>query len=447
MKFTDEQLMLYADGNLDKKTTSQIDKALKKDKKLFDRILTFKLANEAMFDFLAEQETMSDTFFQELQQTEKETIQRQAPVQSREQPSLISRFIKGVMNFDPLPTGFASAAAAAFALVITFQVQTSNNENLARDFFASMERKERYSQKDTAERRAIVVANIKDLASKIVTRGDFQEVNEDDIVDNINDETALKMIINSENDMTCSLPKKGFLANNSKVEVKFTAPFKGSFNLLYKDATGKKSSAFSRPNILVDSGQVRAFTSTVKPPFGEEYLQYILKKKPDDGGKIETGLFEFTTIDKTENFFSKFQDIEFIKKPRSIFSRRTSIETTRYNIGLNSLSVTDFGTTDLSDVDKNIMPAIWEKDGLVFIDITGDDFANIVSTTLPDNLSTVLIVDRNGNQKKDALITSLKASDGQIFYQWLLDENEDGKADLLANDCDGNWELDQIFPL
>ena len=29
MKFTDEQLMLYADGNLDKKTTSQVEKALK----------------------------------------------------------------------------------------------------------------------------------------------------------------------------------------------------------------------------------------------------------------------------------------------------------------------------------------------------------------------------------------------------------------------------------
>ena len=45
------------------------------------------------------------------------------------------------------------------------------------------------------------------------------------------------------------------------------------------------------------------------------------------------------------------------------------------------------------------------------------------------------------------MITPFKIADGRIFYQWLLDENEDGKVDLLANDCDGNWELDQIFPL
>ena len=183
MKFTDEQLMLYADGTLDRKTTSEIEKALKKDKKLFDRILTFKLANEAMFDFVEEQETMSSEFFKELQQTEKKTLEQQTEKKKPGSESIVSRFIKGVMNFDPLPTGFASAAAAGFALIITFQVQTSNNENLARDFFASMERTDSYTETDKQKRETIVVANIKEYASEVITRGDDKEITEDNIAD------------------------------------------------------------------------------------------------------------------------------------------------------------------------------------------------------------------------------------------------------------------------
>ena len=166
MKFTVEQLMLYADGTLDRKTTSEIEKALKKDKKLFDRILTFKLANEAMFDFVEEQETMSSEFFKELQQTEKKTLEQQTEKKKPGSESIVSRFIKGVMNFDPLPTGFASAAAAGFALIITFQVQTSNNENLARDFFASMERVDSYTETDKQKREQLLLLILKSMHPK-----------------------------------------------------------------------------------------------------------------------------------------------------------------------------------------------------------------------------------------------------------------------------------------
>ena len=111
------------------------------------------------------------------------------------------------------------------------------------------------------------------------------------------------------------------------------------------------------------------------------------------------------------------------------------------------MKVTAFGQTKLADLSENIKPAIWEKNNSIFIDVTGDSFANIVSINLQGNEGSILTIDRNGNQQIDAIITPFKIADGRIFYQWLLDENEDGKVDLLANDCDGNWELDQIFPL
>ena len=51
--------------------------------------------------------------------------------------------------------------------------------------------------------------------------------------------------------------------------------------------------------------------------------------------------------------------------------------------------------------------------------------------------------------RKVSIFTLWKAVKELIcsIYQWLLDENEDGKPDLLANDCDGNWIIDQIFPV
>ena len=154
----------------------------------------------------------------------------------------------------------------------------------------------------------------------------------------------------------------------------------------------------------------------------------------------------FETIDTSANKFASVRPQEFIKSP-PLFSRKTSIKTKGTNIDIKALKVTAFGQTELADVSENIKPAIWEKNNSIFIDVTGDSFANIVSINLQGNEGSILTIDRNGNQQIDAIITPFKIADGRIFYQWLLDENEDGKVDLLANDCDGNWELDQIFPL
>ena len=72
---------------------------------------------------------------------------------------------------------------------------------------------------------------------------------------------------------------------------------------------------------------------------------------------------------------------------------------------------------------------------IVAIDVDGDTF--------PDYFS----VDRNSNQRIDAAV-KIKISPLNAFsYQWFLDENEDGTPDKIADDLNGDWIIDQIYPI
>ena len=63
-----------------------------------------------------------------------------------------------------------------------------------------------------------------------------------------------------------------------------------------------------------------------------------------------------------------------------------------------------------------------------------------------DGSSDYISLDRNGNQKIDAVIEIITVSDKNLSYRWFIDDNEDGVVELIANDADGDWIIEDIYP-
>ena len=88
---------------------------------------------------------------------------------------------------------------------------------------------------------------------------------------------------------------------------------------------------------------------------------------------------------------------------------------------------------------------IAKVDNKFFVDLTGDEFPNlIVVDKNKDGSSDYISLDRNGNQKIDAVIEIITVSDKNLSYRWFIDDNEDGIVELIANDADGDWIIEDM---
>ena len=58
-----------------------------------------------------------------------------------------------------------------------------------------------------------------------------------------------------------------------------------------------------------------------------------------------------------------------------------------------------------------------------------------------------MLVDRNGNQKIDALVEINNIKKDTLLLKWFLDENEDGVVDKVAYDDNGDFKIDIVHSL
>ena len=120
------------------------------------------------------------------------------------------------------------------------------------------------------------------------------------------------------------------------------------------------------------------------------------------------------------------------------------------------LAVTSFGETFLKGSKKQ-KEKIWQNDNSVFVDLTGDGLSNIIliernkreksALDLIAHSEVIMLVDRNGNQKMDALVEINNIKQDTLLLKWFLDENEDGVVDKVAYDDNGDFKIDIVHSL
>ena len=137
MDFTDEQIMQYVDGDASPELASNISNARVKDKELEARIYKFQLANTVMLKHTKEKKEMPELLYARLR---KKRIEKEESLEKKKR----ARF-----SFGNFGSGAIAASIAAFGIFIgtgAYQLQTTSNESLAREFYSSFQAGERSDQ-------------------------------------------------------------------------------------------------------------------------------------------------------------------------------------------------------------------------------------------------------------------------------------------------------------
>ena len=462
MSFSDEDIMRFVDGDIDANTAALIENAAKKDPKLKTQIKKFQLANSAMLSHVEKETQMPTEFYNELRN--KRILVEQSQKQNK---SLISKIIGAEANSNYLKNGLIAASIAGFGFFAAFQTQVKNNGKLGQEFFASFENRSELMEGTKINfSKEIMLANIEDYlsssASAFITRGLNSKEKTKKLANSImlNTPPDLKQstieieVIHGETNSIFRLPANGLVSIGSKIKIIFSAKHDGKLQLVYSKTDSKNTPLMKLPYIYSKLEQKVLGPYEVTKPIGSEYIQYIFESDSNQTSStrepIWTNSFGFRVIDPTNNFFTKaFNKFEALDS--SFFSKLgfSTTHKTEIKIGPKYLDYKILQITELFTSSNELFkPTIWKNKENFLIDLTNDNYANLVTIdTNGDGLPDYLSVDRNSNQKIDAAIKIYSTSSSPLAFQWFLDENEDGTPDKIADDFDGDWVIDQIYPI
>ena len=428
MKFTDEQVMQYVDGEAGVELKTKIMKALeKKDKELEEQVFRFQLANTVMLKHSKEKKEMPELFYAKLR---RKRLEKEGSLAK----SSISAY--SFKNFGRL--AFA-ASIAAFGLLFAYQSQQTNNENLAREFYSSFKADNRSD--DFLE--TIKLANVNDFIEKSTKMKG--------VVKGTGTPKTLSNKIDGDLDITVYL-QKGFsyrLENGdfavigSELGIDLQGLNSGLVTLIYQDSTGEKQVLLDRKPIKKGERKSLGMYEIVGPK-GLDYIQYIYSS--DDGStEVQSDIIKFTILENGANFMGDAAK-DFMSVPASLFSRTVEVQLGDKIIDESVLSFAE----DVPDSNEEIKKAdtsIWQKDGKFYIDVNDNGYANIISYQNSDNDGWNISIDRNSNRVIDGFGLVSVDQNGKYSFRWLLDENEDGVVDRVAIDNNGDWKTDKAYPL
>ena len=428
MKFTDEQVMQYVDGEAGLELKTKIMKALeKKDKELEEQVFRFQLANTVMLKHSKEKKEMPELFYAKLR---RKRLEKEGSLAK----SSISAY--SFKNFGRL--AFA-ASIAAFGLLFAYQSQQTNNENLAREFYSSFKADNRSD--DFLE--TIKLANVNDFIEKSTKMKG--------VVEGTGKPKTLSNKIDGDLDITVYL-QKGFsyrLENGdfavigSELRIDLHGLNSGLVTLIYQDSNGEKQVLLDKKPIKKGERKSLGMYEIVGPK-GLDYIQYIYSS--DDGStEVQSDIIKFTILENGANFMGDAAK-DFMSVPASLFSRTVEVQLGDKIIDESVLSFAE----DVPDSNEEIKKAdtsIWQKDGKFYIDVNDNGYANIISYQNSDNDGWNISIDRNSNRVIDGFGLVSVDQNGKYSFRWLLDENEDGVVDRVAIDNNGDWKTDKAYPL
>ena len=428
MKFTDEQVMQYVDGEAGLELKTKIMKALeKKDKELEEQVFRFQLANTVMLKHSKEKKEMPELFYAKLR---RKRLEKEGSLAK----SSISAY--SFKNFGRL--AFA-ASIAAFGLLFAYQSQQTNNENLAREFYSSFKADNRSD--DFLE--TIKLANVNDFIEKSTKmKGVVKGAGKPRTLSNKVD-GDLDLTVYLQKGFSYRLENGDFAVIGSELGIDLQGLNSGLVTLIYQDSTGEKQVLLDRKPIKKGERKSLGMYEIVGPK-GLDYIQYIYSS--DDGStEVQSDIIKFTILENGANFMGDVAK-DFMSVPASLFSRTVEVELGDKIIDESVLSFAE----DVPDSNEEIKKAdtsIWQKDGKFYIDVNDNGYANIISYQNSDNDGWNISIDRNSNRVIDGFGLVSVDQNGKYSFRWLLDENEDGVVDRVAIDNNGDWKTDKAYPL
>ena len=428
MKFTDEQVMQYVDGEAGLELKTKIMKALeKKDKELEEQVFRFQLANTVMLKHSKEKKEMPELFYAKLR---RKRLEKEGSLAK----SSISAY--SFKNFGRL--AFA-ASIAAFGLLFAYQSQQTNNENLAREFYSSFKADNRSD--DFLE--TIKLANVNDFIEKSTKmKGVVKGAGKPRTLSNKVD-GDLDLTVYLQKGFSYRLENGDFAVIGSELGIDLQGLNSGLVTLIYQDSTGEKQVLLDRKPIKKGERKSLGMYEIVGPK-GLDYIQYIYSS--DDGStEVQSDIIKFTILENGANFMGDAAK-EFMSVPASLFSRTVEVQLGDKIIDESVLSFAE----DVPDSNEEIKKAdtsIWQKDGKFYIDVNDNGYANIISYQNSDNDGWNISIDRNSNRVIDGFGLVSVDQNGKYSFRWLLDENEDGVVDRVAIDNNGDWKTDKAYPL
>ena len=428
MKFTDEQVMQYVDGEAGLELKTKIMKALeKKDKELEEQVFRFQLANTVMLKHSKEKKEMPELFYAKLR---RKRLEKEGSLAK----SSISAY--SFKNFGRL--AFA-ASIAAFGLLFAYQSQQTNNENLAREFYSSFKADNRSD--DFLE--TIKLANVNDFIEKSTKmKGVVKGAGKPRTLSNKVD-GDLDLTVYLQKGFSYRLENGDFAVIGSELGIDLQGLNSGLVTLIYQDSTGEKQVLLDRKPIKKGERKSLGMYEIVGPK-GLDYIQYIYSS--DDGStEVQSDIIKFTILENGANFMGDAAK-DFMSVPASLFSRTVEVQLGDKIIDESVLSFAE----DVPDSNEEIKKAdtsIWQKDGKFYIDVNDNGYANIISYQNSDNDGWNISIDRNSNRVIDGFGLVSVDQNGKYSFRWLLDENEDGVVDRVAIDNNGDWKTDKAYPL
>ena len=428
MKFTDEQVMQYVDGEAGLELKTKIMKALeKKDKELEEQVFRFQLANTVMLKHSKEKKEMPELFYAKLR---RKRLEKEGSLAK----SSISAY--SFKNFGRL--AFA-ASIAAFGLLFAYQSQQTNNENLAREFYSSFKADNRSD--DFLE--TIKLANVNDFIEKSTKmKGVVKGAGKPRTLSNKVD-GDLDLTVYLQKGFSYRLENGDFAVIGSELGIDLQGLNSGLVTLIYQDSTGEKQVLLDRKPIKKGERKSLGMYEIVGPK-GLDYIQYIYSS--DDGStEVQSDIIKFTILENGANFRGDAAK-DFMSVPASLFSRTVEVQLGDKIIDESVLSFAE----DVPDSNEEIKKAdtsIWQKDGKFYIDVNDNGYANIISYQNSDNDGWNISIDRNSNRVIDGFGLVSVDQNGKYSFRWLLDENEDGVVDRVAIDNNGDWQTDKAYPL
>ena len=428
MKFTDEQVMQYVDGEAGVELKTKIMKALeKKDKELEEQVFRFQLANTVMLKHSKEKKEMPELFYAKLR---RKRLEKEGSLDKS------SNSAYSFKNFGRL--AFA-ASIAAFGLLFAYQSQQTNNENLAREFYSSFKADNRSD--DFLE--TIKLANVNDFIEKSTKmKGVVKGTGKPKTLSNKID-GDLDITVYLQKGFSYRLENGDFAVIGSELGIDLQGLNSGLVTLIYQDSTGEKQVLLDRKPIKKGERKSLGMYEIVGPK-GLDYIQYIYSS--DDGStEVQSDIIKFTILENGANFMGDAAK-EFMSVPASLFSRTVEVQLGDKIIDESVLSFAE----DVPDSNEEIKKAdtsIWQKDGKFYIDVNDNGYANIISYQNSDNDGWNISIDRNSNRVIDGFGLVSVDQNGKYSFRWLLDENEDGVVDRVAIDNNGDWKTDKAYPL
>ena len=302
MKFTDEQVMQYVDGEAGLELKTKIMKALeKKDKELEEQVFRFQLANTVMLKHSKEKKEMPELFYAKLR---RKRLEKEGSLAK----SSISAY--SFKNFGQL--AFA-ASIAAFGLLFAYQSQQTNNENLAREFYSSFKADNRSD--DFLE--TIKLANVNDFIEKSTKmKGVVKGTGTPKTLSNKID-GDLDITVYLQKGFSYSLENGDFAVIGSELGIDLQGLNSGLVTLIYQDSTGEKQVLLDRKPIKKGERKSLGMYEIVGPK-GPDYIQYIYSS--DDGStEVQSDIIKFTILENGANFMGDVAK-EFMSVPASLFS-------------------------------------------------------------------------------------------------------------------------------